>query len=78
MQKSRSFILNPLTPIPEKGGLFVSLVGVRGLPERDISSLGVIGWEVGPGWKFFRCRRRRRRRRPGGGISEFTIILEKY
>ena len=32
------------------------------MPERDIESLGVMGWGVGWGWKF--CRRRRRRRRP--------------
>ena len=34
------------------------------MPERDIESLGVMGWGVGWGWKFCRRRRRRRRRRP--------------
>ena len=50
---------------PRKGGL---LVGVRGVPERHIPSLGAMGWGGGGIWKFFRHRRRRRRRRrrPGG------------
>ncbi len=43
-------------------------VGVRGFPERDISSLGVMGWGGGGMRKFFRCRRRRRRRPPKVGF----------
>ena len=34
------------------------------MPERDIESLGVMGWGWGGVGKFFRRRRRRRRRRP--------------
>ncbi len=33
------------------------------MPERDIESLGVIGWGLDTARKFFRHRRRRRRRR---------------
>ena len=33
------------------------------MPERDIESLGVMGWELDAARKFFRRRRRRRRRR---------------
>ena len=48
----------------------IPLIGVRGLPKRDISSLGAMGRGAGGVWKFFR-RRRRRRRRPGGwGVGE--------
>ena len=36
--------------------LILEYVGVRGLPERDISSLGVMGWGAGGGRKFFRRR----------------------
>ena len=36
---------------------------MRGLPERDISSLGAMGRGGGGLRKFFRRRRRRRRRR---------------
>ncbi len=38
-------------------------IGVRGMPERDIESLGVMGWGLDAARRFFR-RRRRRRRRP--------------
>ncbi len=34
------------------------------MPERDIESLGVMGWGLDAARKFFRHRRRRRRRRP--------------
>ena len=39
-------------------------VGVRGMPERDIESLGVMGWGLEAARKFFRRRRRRRRPPP--------------
>ena len=39
------------------------MVGVRGMPERDIESLGVMGWGLDAARRFFRRRRRRRRRR---------------
>ena len=39
-------------------------IGVRGMPERDIESLGVMGWGLDAARKFFRRRRRRRRRPP--------------
>ena len=32
------------------------------MPERDIESLGVMGWGLDAVRKLFRCRRRRRRR----------------
>ena len=38
-------------------------VGVRGMPERDIESLGVMGKGLEAARSFFRRRRRRRRRR---------------
>ena len=58
------FILIPLTPIPLWGGLWHSShIGVRGMPERDIESLGVMGWGLEAARKFFRRRRRRRHRR---------------
>ena len=34
------------------------LVGVRGMPEQDIESLGVMGWGLDAARKFFRRRRR--------------------
>ena len=40
------------------------MVGVRGMPERDIESLGVMGLGLEAAGKFFRRRRRRRRRPP--------------
>ena len=40
--------------------IFRVFIGVRGLPERDISSLGVMGWGAGGVRKFFRHRRHRR------------------
>ena len=40
------------------------IVGVRGLPERDIWFLGAMGMGLDPAGEFFRRRRRRRRRRP--------------
>ena len=39
-------------------------IGVRGMPERDIGSLGVMGLGLDAARRFFRRRRRRRRRRP--------------
>ncbi len=39
------------------------LIGVRDMPERDIESLGAMGWGLEAARKFFRRRRRRRRRR---------------
>ena len=42
----------------------------EGLPERDIESLGVMGWGGGGGRKFFR---RRRRRRPPGGAGRGLV-----
>ena len=36
-------------------------IGVRGMPERDIESLGVMGWGLEAARRFFRHRRRRRR-----------------
>ncbi len=41
-----------------------NIVGVRGMPERDIEFLGVMGWGLEAGRKFCRRRRRRRRRPP--------------
>ena len=38
-------------------------IGVRGMPERDIESLGVMGKGPEAARRFFRRRRRRRRRR---------------
>ncbi len=38
-----------------------SMVGVRGMPERYIESLGVMGWGLEAARTFFRRRRRRRR-----------------
>ena len=52
-------------------------IGVRGLPERDISSLGAMGWGTGGVRKFFHRRRRRRRRRPpnaASGASSATYL----
>ncbi len=43
-------------------------IGVRGVPERDIPSLGAMGWGGGGIWKFFRLRRRRRRPPPKSGF----------
>ena len=40
----------------------MEIIGVRGMPEQDIESLGVMGWGL-EARKFFR-RRRCRRRRP--------------
>ena len=40
------------------------MIGVRGMPERDIGSLGMMGWGLDAARRFFRRRRRRRRRRP--------------
>ncbi len=34
------------------------------MPERDIASLGVMGWGLDAPRRFFRRHRRRRRRRP--------------
>ena len=48
-------------------------IGVRGLPERDMLSLCVMGRGAGGGRKFFRRRRRRRRRRPPSRFSIFPI-----
>ncbi len=39
----------------------VDSVGVRCMPERDIESLGVMGWVLDAARRFFRRRRRRRR-----------------
>ena len=36
------------------------------MPERDIESLGAMGWGLDVARKFFSRRRRRRRRRPLG------------
>ncbi len=45
----------------------MNIVGVRGMPERDIESLGLMGWGLEAARKFFRRHRRcRRRRRPLG------------
>ena len=44
------------------------MVRVRGMPERDIESLGVMGWGLDAARKFFR-RRRRRRRGPMGPMG---------
>ena len=35
-------------------------IGVRGMPKRDIESLGVMGWGLDAARRFFRRRRRRR------------------
>ena len=37
------------------------------MPERDIESLGVMGWELDAARRFLRRRRRRRRRPPARG-----------
>ena len=44
--------------------VFILLHRSKGLPERDMESLGVMGWEAGGGGKFFRRRRCRRHRPP--------------
>ena len=38
---------------------WIQFVGVRGMPERDIESLGVMGWGLDAARRFFRRRRRR-------------------
>ena len=43
--------------------MFLVLIKVRGMPERDIESLGVMGWGLDAARKFFR----RLRRRPQSG-----------
>ncbi len=47
------------------GGLRLHFVGVRGtsMPERDVESLGVMGWGLEVARKSFRRRHHRRRRR---------------
>ena len=40
------------------------------MPERDIESLGVMGWGLDAARRFFRRRRRRRRRPPN-----FKILM---
>ena len=57
--------------------MYLYNIGVRGLPERDILSLGAMGRGGGGLRKFFR-RRRRRRRRPGGMRQEGFEILVNY
>ena len=50
------------------------VIGVRGMPERDIESLGVMGWGLDAARKFFHRRRRRRRRRPPkGGVWQLLL-----
>ena len=49
---------------------------MRGLRERDIGSLGVMGWGLEAAKKFFRRRRRRRRRRrlrPSPGLKSQNL-----
>ncbi len=41
------------------------------MPERDIESLGVMGWVLEAARRFFRRRRRRRRRRPPARLLAF-------
>ena len=57
--------------------LCIQIIGVRGMPERDIESLGVMGWGLAAGRRFFRRRRRRRRRRPGGGGGSHAKVMQK-
>ena len=53
------------------------LVGVRGMPERDIESLGVMGWGLDAARRFFRRRRRRRRPLgPGPGPRRAGIFVK--
>ncbi len=42
-------------------GLQDTIIGVRGMPERDIGSLGVMGWGLEAARKFFWRHPRRRR-----------------
>ena len=48
-------------------GNIYTYIGVRGMPERDIESLGVMGWGLDAARRFFRrrCRRRPPARGPG-------------
>ncbi len=38
--------------------LMPHIIGVRGMPKRDIEFLGVMGWGLEAAGKFFRRRRR--------------------
>ena len=55
------------------------MIGVRRMPERDVESLGVIGWALDAARRFFR-RRRRRRRPPKGvfGNYRFPLFSDTY
>ncbi len=48
------------------------MVGVKRAPERDIESLGVMGWGLDAARKFFR-RRRRRRHLPLGTLGPWAL-----
>ena len=61
--------MTPLTPIGP-WPLILSEWGEG--PERDMWSLGAMGWGPGLGQKFFRRRRRRRRRRRHQKIGYLT------
>ena len=45
------------------------------MPERDIESLGVMGWGLEAARKFFRRRRRRRRRPPYFSLNDFWTLI---
>ena len=54
---------DPHTPYALDARQIYSYIGVRGMPERDIESLGVMGRGLEAARRFFRRRRRHRRRR---------------
>ena len=54
--------LGPMGPGPNRDAACGDMVGVRGMPERDVESLGVMGWGLEAARKFFRRRRCRRSR----------------